>query len=86
MMITGNEENGMRGYLEIGKELASYALFCSVLVGRATPKRIRLDKVVGSLSCPSCGNGRGLIGLDNSKNLYCGKCGQKLEWDDENNK
>lgn len=88
-MIGGTNEGemkDMRDYLEIGKELASYSLFCSVLIGRAQPKPVKLDKVAGSLSCPTCGNGRGLIGLDSSKNLYCGKCGQKLNWGDDNGK
>lgn len=89
MMIGGTNESemkDMRDYLEIGKELASYSLFCSVLIGRAQPKPVNLDKVAGSLSCPTCGNGRGLIGLDSSKNLYCGRCGQKLDWGDDDGK
>mgnify|MGYP003469540549 CR=1 FL=1 len=40
------------------------------------------DKLLnGYFVCPICG---GLVGMDEYSNKYCGCCGQKLDWGDEN--
>ena len=39
------------------------------------------DKLLnGYFSCPMCG---GLVGMDEYSNEYCGCCGQKINWSDE---
>ena len=39
------------------------------------------DKLLnGYFVCPICG---GLVGMDEYSNKYCGCCGQKLDWGDE---
>lgn len=35
------------------------------------------------LACPRCGSGEYLHNEDGNQNEYCGQCGQKLEWGEE---
>lgn len=35
------------------------------------------------LACPRCGSGEYLHNEDGNQNDYCGQCGQKLEWGEE---
>ena len=42
------------------------------------------DKLLnGYFACPMCG---GWVGMDEYSNEYCGCCGQKLDWSDNNEK
>lgn len=39
---------------------------------------------IDDLSCPSCGSGEYLHTEDGKKNLFCGQCGQAIDWGDDN--
>ena len=40
----------------------------------------------GHFVCPGCGSKEMLFNQDNVPNNFCGRCGQKLNWFDKNNK
>lgn len=51
------------------------------LVERDTPKKVCYDNL-GRSECPSCDKGYLHNGSMN-RNKYCGYCGQRLNWNDE---
>ena len=58
---------------------------CRAAVEKQIPKKpVEMkptDKLLnGYFSCPMCG---GWVGMDEYSNEYCGCCGQKINWSDE---
>lgn len=59
---------------------------CRAAVERQIPKKpVEMkptDKLLnGYFACPMCG---GWVGMDEYSNEYCGCCGQKINWSDNN--
>ena len=38
------------------------------------------DNDTSILACPSCGSGEYLHNADENRNMYCGQCGQRIDW------
>ena len=41
------------------------------------------DNDILILACHYCGSGEYLHNADENRNLYCGQCGQRIDWSDE---
>lgn len=47
-------------------------------------ERVKIYK--GKFICPRCGSWEMLFSKNDVPNNFCGRCGQRLDWFDENNK
>ena len=88
----GNEELTTANSMAINalEEVQQYRVIgtpeeCRAAIEKHIPKKpVEMkptDKLLnGYFACPMCG---GWVGMDEYSNEYCGCCGQKLDWSDE---
>lgn len=48
-----------------------------------TPMSPHPDGDTEILACPTCGRGEYLYNKDGNRNRYCGQCGQRIDWTNE---
>ena len=61
----------------------SYRKLMQELVDKATPKKVKeIDRSVGYFACPNCKQSIAWYCV-NAQSKYCVKCGQALDWSEE---
>lgn len=53
------------------------------ILRRNTPMSIYPDGDSSVEACPTCGSGEYLYNEDGNRNRYCGQCGQRIDWTNE---
>ena len=86
----GEQKNAFEMAIKVLEDVQQYRAIgtleeCREAVEKQIPKKpVEIkptDKLLnGYFSCPMCG---GWVGMDEYSNEYCGCCGQKINWSDE---
>lgn len=65
--------------IRAGEAVMNYGVMESL----RTPMPPHPDGNTEILACPTCGSGEYLYNEDGNRNRYCGQCGQRIDWTNE---
>ena len=68
-------DNEQIGFLEIGAAKLAIAA-----IEKQQPMSPYPDGDISIFACPNCGSGEYLHNPDENRNMFCGQCGQKIDW------